>query len=290
MAFGCGGTCAKIIVIIYNILFLMTGIVLIAVGIWLIVDGSIGNVMELTFSGKNSHLFRNAGILLIAMGALVVVISIIGFVGAIMENTILLGIYIAFLIIIFCGEVAGGVLAIVFKDDILENLINVLDKSLKEQLNSTASEHYYNQENKNGTSGRCYTSDVGYLWDFVQVEFKCCGVQDRPSGYESLNAANNFKTMCPLLQDQFKDFPISCCPFRNSTTKFKDLHTNPDDQYKVQSLVDCSQRYIGGCYESIGSWVEKYAPILIGIGIGFAMLELFGIIFAVCLCRNVEDD
>lgn len=289
MAIGCGGTFAKIILILYNILFLCTGIVLIVVGSWLIADGSIKNVIDLTFSGRNSDLFRNAGILLISMGALIFVVSIIGFVGACLENQILLGIYIAFLVIVFCGEVAGGVLAIVYKDDILDNLERVLTDSLSDQLNSTYKEHYYNELKVNGTAtGTCYTSDVGYLWDFVQIEFKCCGIRDRRSGYESMNSQYNFKSMCPELQEA--NLPVSCYKFINQTTKFKDFHKKPDNQYESQKLVNFGSPYTGGCFESIGKWIEKYAPVLIGIGIGFAMLELFGIIFAVCLCRNVEDD
>ena len=289
MAIGCGGTFAKIILIIYNIIFLLSGLVLIALGIWLLADGSVKGVIDLTFNGKNSDLFRNAAILLITMGVVVLLISILGFVAAILENTVLLGIYIGFLVLIFCGEVAGGVLAIVFKDDILENLRDVLGDSLSEQLNQTNKEHYYMTETNNGTAtGRCYTSDVGYLWDFVQIKFECCGVTDKQSGYEQLAPGYNFKNMCGDLVQPY--FPLSCYRFKNSTTKFKDFHKKPDNQYDAQKLVDFNNAYTGGCYESVGKWVEKYAPVLIGIGIGFAMLELFGIIFAVCLCRNVEDD
>lgn len=290
MAIGCGATCAKIILIVYNILFLLTGLFLIGLGIWLLADGRVTNLISLTFNGSSSNLFRNAAILLITMGVLVVFISVLGFVGAIMEHTIILGVYIGFLIVIFCGEIAGGVLAIVYKDRIIYSLISILERSLDGQLskNSTEENRYYHQIKSNNTDSTCVTSDIGYLWDFAQITFECCGINDGNSGYDTrLNNAFNFKDMCPNLNQMY--FPVSCCRL-NDSVSFGDFHTNPDNQYAAQRLVDCNRRYNAGCSEAITFWLERYAPVLIGIGIGFAMIEMFGIIFAVCLCRNVGDD
>jgi hypothetical protein len=93
--------------------------------------------------------------------------------------------------------------------------------------------------------------------------------------------------MCPLLKDPY--VPVSCCPLK-SDKNFGDFHTIPDNQYNAQNMVNCASTNNIGCYDAVASWIERYAPVLIGIGIGFAMLELFGIVFAVCLCRNTGDD
>jgi len=287
MAIGCGATFAKIVLIIYNIIFLLTGLFLIGLGIWLIADGYVQNLVHLTFNGSNSDLFRNAAILLIAMGALVVIISVVGFVGAIIENPIMLGIYIGFLVVIFCGEIAGGVLAIVYKDQIVYNLDNILASELAKQISYGTTTPYYSQA-ANGT--RCQTSDVGYLFDFVQIELQCCGISsgNGNSGYEGMNYT--FLQMCPNLNPTFANFPISCFPL-NSTATFGQFHTNPDNEYNSQKLVKPNTgRFQTGCSDALAIKLEQYAPVLIGIGIGFGMLELFGIIFAVCLCRNVGED
>jgi len=290
MAIGCGAKCAKIVLIVYNIIFLLSGIFLIGLGIWLVVDGRVNNLVDLTFNGSNSRLLRNAAIILITMGVLVVIISVLGFVAAITENMILLTIYIAFLVIIFCGEICGGVVAIVFKDRIIYGLKDILSDSLDKQLSNNSTSHYYN-ELKNGSSdsSSCFTSDVGYLWDWAQITFKCCGIETSNDGYSSrLNTTYNFQSMCPKLVKPY--IPISCCPFVNQSTEFGDFHKKPDNQYEAQKLVNCATPYTQGCYNEVALWLEKYAPVLIGIGIGFAMLELFGIIFAVCLCQNTGDD
>jgi hypothetical protein len=284
MAVGCGGTCAKVALIIYNIIFLLSGLVLIALGIWLIADGRVLNVVNLSYNGTNSALMRNAAIILIAMGALIVVISVIGFVGAIMENVILLGIYIAFLVIIFCGEICGGVIAIAYKDKIVYNLKEILGRQMDDQLNPAPNvTHYYNQ----GPLSTCFTSDVGWLFDWVQIQFECCGIYSKADYRNKLTTTFNFATMCPLLNQSY--YPVSCCPLKDGND-FGDFHKKPDNQYDSQNIVNCAVPYDKGCYDEVARQIERYAPVLIGIGIGFAMLELFGIIFAVCLCRNTGDD
>jgi len=288
MAIGCGAKCAKIVLIVYNIVFLLSGLFLIGLGIWLVVDGRVANLVNLTYNGSNSNLLRSAAIILITMGVLVVLISVLGFVAAITENLVLLTIYIVFLVVIFCGEIAGGVVAIVFKDRIIYGLKNILNESLDKQLASNSTSHYYQSGTLNSAPS-CNTSDIGYFWDWAQITFECCGIETNNSGYASrLSATYNFQNMCPQLAQPY--MPVSCCPFSNSSIEFGDFHRTPDNQYDAQKLVNCAKPYTSGCYNEVALWLEKYAPVLIGIGIGFAMLEMFGIIFAVCLCRNTGDD
>lgn len=294
MALGCGAKFAKIILIIYNIIFLLTGLFLIGLGIWLLADGSVTNLISLTFNGTSSNFFRNAAILLITMGVLVLFISVLGFVGAIIENRIVLAVYIGFLILIFCGEIAGGVVAIVYKDKIVYSINSILNNSLNDQLKMNSTNPYYKETKEtsstNGTDvAKCATSDIGYLWDFAQFTIKCCGVSDANPGYaDKMSPAWNFQKMCHGLPHPY--YPLSCCRPINDTTKFGDLHTNPDNQYAAVGRFDCTNPYTTGCSEAVAKQLERYAPVLIGIGIGFAMVELFGIIFAVCLCMNTGDD
>jgi len=290
MAIGCGATCAKIILIIYDILFLLTGIALIACGGVLLVNGTVANLVHLTFNGTNSALLRNSAILLISIGCVIILMSVVGLVGAIMENKILLGIYIGFLVLVFCGEIAGGVLAIVFKDQIVDGMNTILSNSLSQTLIPHTSSSYY-QTNANSTDP-CFTSADGYVWDFVQFTFTCCGVSTGSSGYV-FSSNYTFQTMCPLLN--VTTYPISCYPPKSVSftwSMFYSASTSQgDNQNTLQNNFDFTQPpYSGGCEDAVTYWIERYAPILIGIGIGFAMLELFGIIFAVCLCRNVGHD
>jgi hypothetical protein len=98
--------------------------------------------------------------------------------------------------------------------------------------------------------------------------------------------------MCPGLNPTyFTYYPISCYPLASTSTTFGQFHTVPDNEYNSQNLTNTANGpYQTGCSDELILKLEQYAPVLIGIGIGFGMLELFGIIFAVCLCRNVGED
>jgi len=170
-----------------------------------------------------------------------------------------------------------------FKDKIVYNLKNILGDQLDDQLSQGGSSHFYNQ----GPNNTCFTSDVGYLWDWAQITFECCGINSDADYKNRMNVTYTFKTMCPNLNQMY--LPVSCCPLK-ATKTFGDFHSVPDNQYNAQTMVDCTIHNTVGCYDAVARWIERYAPVLIGIGIGFAMLELFGIIFAVCLCRNTGDD
>jgi len=67
----------------------VTGLAVLGVGVWLTVDESILKVVDFVVTDQ-STLFRGTAILLIVIGSIVVVVSILGFVGAIIEHRILL--------------------------------------------------------------------------------------------------------------------------------------------------------------------------------------------------------
>lgn len=70
-----------------------SGVVLIALGIWLLVTLAQSWGPSQVFSlATDSPLYRNSAILLIAMGCFILFVTILGLVAAIMESVVLLGI------------------------------------------------------------------------------------------------------------------------------------------------------------------------------------------------------
>ncbi|VDI68084.1 Hypothetical predicted protein [Mytilus galloprovincialis] len=45
-----------------------------------------------------------------------------------------------------------------------------------------------------------------------------------------------------------------------------------------------------GCKDSLKEWAFKHSTIIIGVGIGIAVLEIFSIVWACCFCRNIGKD
>lgn len=275
MAATCGANFAKIILIIFNIFFLIAGLCLIGVGGWLLGDKSISTPFETAGDIFGKSFLRNAAILLIFVGILIVVFTAIGLFAAITENTIALSIYIGLLILVCIGEIAGGVVAIVFKEQMIKNLYSGMSSTLEGLHNQTEGKYYKTQ------NSQCTSLNNASPWDFFQFNGECCGLEG-PDDYKNIFKYNfDLNTTCGLTGVTTNSVPWSCC-------YKKDLKTIPDPKI---TDVDCTKKvHSNGCYEKLVFNVQRFAPVLIGIGLGFGFLQLFGIIFAVCVCQNPSKD
>jgi hypothetical protein len=290
MAATCGAKFAKVILVIFNFIFLCAGLVLIALGIWMLADPTILKPLELVSGAFNSWLLKAAAGLLLAMGILVVLVTIFGLVAAIKENVVMLGIYIALLCIVCAGEIAGGVIAIAYKDAMLLDINNTLYTSLYNKYGSWANGATY--YTNGGSSMSCQSTGAAELWDYIQTKFKCCcqGKDGIGLAYDSFNySIVNTPPNCTVSSNLPKNntnVPYSCCKYTGDINNIPIPFTAPYDPVNMIGKYDCTTINNVRCSDAMTAFIGKYAPVLIGIGIGFGMLELFGIIFAVCLCQN----
>ncbi|XP_039478996.1 CD63 antigen [Drosophila santomea] len=134
----------------FNLIFLITGIILIAVGAGV---GAVYTGYKLFLAGK----FFAIPTFLIVIGSFIIVISFFGCWGALKENYCLVLSFSVMLAIIFILELAAGISGYVLRND----ASNLIKNSLTYSLNQ------YNSDNQNATTK---------LWDDIQEEFDCCGV------------------------------------------------------------------------------------------------------------------
>ncbi|XP_016942048.2 CD63 antigen [Drosophila suzukii] len=134
----------------FTLIFLITGIILIAVGAGV---GAVYTGYELFLAGK----FFSIPTFLIVIGSFIIVISFFGCWGALKENYCLVLSFSIMLAIIFILELAAGISGYVLRNDASKLIQTSLTASLKE----------YGGDNQNATTR---------LWDDVQREFDCCGV------------------------------------------------------------------------------------------------------------------
>lgn len=271
MAVGCGAKCAKFLLIVFNAIFWLSGIAVLGVGIWLLVDKEATHILGLAIEAEGDSSFKIACYILIGIGSFVCLVGFLGCCGAIKENKCMLGLYIFALVLVFIVELAAGIVAAVYKDKITSELKDKLSDALKNDGN-VPEKMYYN--------GDAYTA-WGSTVNFVQAKFKCCGFKaQNGSDYDNFN---NTYGKGP--------FPYSCCMLKNTVETKNYEKVGQDD---VNNWVECQMKkspqfYTENCFDSLQNWVEDHLVILIGVGIGIACLELFGFIFAVCLCRNTGD-
>ncbi|XP_034949005.1 CD63 antigen-like [Chelonus insularis] len=107
-----------------------------------------------------------------------------------------------------------------------------------------------------------YTSDqkVHKSWDVLQHDFKCCGI----------NGTSDWAVLFPNIE-----LPNSCC------------HEMPLNQKCDSNSVTVSTE---GCMKKLKSAIEDKAIILGAVGIGIALVQLIGVIFACCLARSIRRE
>jgi len=276
MAVGCGAKCAKAMLILFNIIFWLSGCALLGVGIWLRVDQQILRILGLADVASEQRMIEYASYLIIAVGAFVFLVGYLGCCGAMKENKCCLGLYIFFLVIVMAAELAAGILILVYKEQILAQVTDELKETLQKN-------DYVTEEDKN-----IQFTAFGSAMNYAQAEFKCCGV----SSYSDYSGSNYTVNAEKIEEVEFNDFPFSCCKLQKDTN-ILDLKTFK--QSAVEDKDKCKETsdeyfYDQGCNESLEQFVSEKTLILVGIGIGIACLEIFGFIFAVCLCRNTGDE
>lgn len=254
MGLTCGAQCAKYILFAFNVIFWLSGAAFIAVGAYIAADKDLKLLGDHITSGD--HL-KIAAYVIIAIGVITFIVGFCGCCGAIKENQCLLGTYILLLSIILIMSLAIGIYAAVKKDDLI--------KAMKDRTKKMIQVNYPPiDQKKDGANFKKVIDDL-------QLEGKCCGVDSRDEWKESKwykASSNNGKY----------PFPPSCCGNKNGN-------------YSVVKNCETKNTYHKAkCSDYIENLIKSKAPILIGIACGVAALEIFGIIFASCLCRSIRHE
>ncbi|KAG7208551.1 hypothetical protein KM043_014768 [Ampulex compressa] len=152
----CGMSLIKYILFVFNLIFAISGIGIIAAGALVLADvGEFSHFVEVRII--------TPPIVLIAAGCVVFIIAFLGCYGAIKEHYNMLIAFAAALLIIFVIELAVGIAAAVFKKDFSMAMKDTLKESMKN-----------------------YTDADKQAWDNVQNKLQCCGV-DGPSDWTASN-------------------------------------------------------------------------------------------------------
>lgn len=254
------GSCAKALLIIFNFIFWLSGAAILGVGIWMIADKNIGSYFEVLNIDTHDQYFKYASYILIAFGVFVFLVGFCGCCGAIRGSKCLLGMYIFFLFIIFAGELAAGIVMIIYKVEVEDKIDTLLKESVKNKYSSSTT--------------------ITDAWNVVQIQLDCCGGLG-PDDY--MNSFFDNTTTSEL--------PKSCCKLTNRDAAVE----NPNDAIPVD-VVGCQNKtstdyyWTEGCKNELLDWAKSHTAILIGVGIGIACIQIFGMVFAFILCRQVDKD
>ncbi|KAM8745294.1 tetraspanin-1 [Acanthopagrus schlegelii] len=147
-------TFVKLMMVLFNLLIFLGGLTLLAMGIWVSVDG--GSFLNLLgpFSNQATQ-FVNVGFFCIAVGAVLVLLGLLGCCGAHKESKCLLLTFFSIILIIFIAEVAAGVVALAYSS-FAEGILRAwATPALQKDFGSDPV--------------------VTKIWNTTMTELKCCG-------------------------------------------------------------------------------------------------------------------
>ncbi|KAM8976788.1 tetraspanin-2 [Pelodytes ibericus] len=160
--------CVKYLLLTFNLIFLLVGSAVIAVGLWLRFSGQIKEIV-LAEDAEFLKFFFMGLYVLIGAGALMMIIGFFGCCGAARESQCLLGAFFACLLVIFAAEVTAGVFTFLGKKQTIEGLKGAYSKAYNE---------YPNKSEGNETLAAFHSA------------VKCCG-------NENPESAKHVGSLCP---------------------------------------------------------------------------------------------
>jgi len=171
----CSAVTIKYLIFIFNLLFVLIGIIFISVGV------SVKEYYSDYVAFLDNQYF-SAPNFLIAIGSIIFFIAFLGCCGAIKQNFCMLTTFTGLLIVIFIFEFSAGIAGYVLRNQTEEYLETTLEASIDDYQPNSQS-----------------VNEVTYVWDLIQKDFECCGA----NSYEDWSKNPGL--------DANKSLPLSCC-------------------------------------------------------------------------------
>ncbi|NXL53265.1 TSN10 protein, partial [Podilymbus podiceps] len=244
--------CVRYLAFLWNLLFLLLGLLALAVGVWgLLAKGSLGGERLAPLGSDPMLLF-----VLVGLGASTV--SLAGCLGALRASPCLLRFFVG-AVLAFAGlEVLGGLLLLAARRRLRDALRDALLLCLRR----------YQEE-----------PDLRFLVDEVQRSLRCCGLVS----YRDWETNPYFNCSAPGVQAC--SVPPSCCldPRQNGTL------ANAQCAFGALRLGDAaagSVVHLGGCVAQLSAWLHGQAG---GIAAGAAVLVLVEAVGALMALKILGD-
>lgn len=188
------------------------------------------------------------------VGALLIVLGIVGCVGATRLSSCLLGMFAFIVIIVIAALIAGGVLAYLYRAEARNQSENQIE-GLMIQYHGLPPDH----------------PNVRLL-DALQQGLGCCGTTG-PRSWLDIAA-------------QKRSVPASCCRDPNECRNQGDITSliNAVTSEFSGAIGQEGKIYTEGCADKLRSAMETGVWTIVGVLAGAAVIQLFGFIGAVSLC------
>lgn len=204
-----------------------------------------------------SDIWTQPAIIVVTFGAVLFIITFVGCIGSLRENTCMLCFFSFCLAVILLLMLAAGVLGYLYR----EPLKDAIHKKL---LNAIV---FYRDEKK---------QDLQFLIDTAQTEIQCCGSRS----YEDWRLNSYFNCSSKALERC--GVPFSCCK--------KDLQLNRQCGYAETQTERPKEGniYKEGCLTKSTAWIQSNLYIIIGLAGALLLLIIVSTCMALSLRSQVK--
>ncbi|XP_035271822.1 tetraspanin-1 [Anguilla anguilla] len=256
-------TFVKVMMILFNFIIFLAGAALLAVGVWVSVDGSAFLAVMAPFRTE-ALLFFNVGYSCIAAGAVLVLLSIVGCCGAQKESKCLLIAFFSILMLVFVAEVAAAVVTL-FYSSMAEHVLTATVRPVLQK--------YYGKDPK-----------VTNMWNSIMTELNCCGFNN----YTDFDFTNS--------SQRGDSYPATCCSASSANSSANSSAISSANSSAISSAnssANCSQQAafqsnVSGCFELV-STIKRDANIVGGITAGVCGIEMAAMFVSMYLYWHLDN-
>jgi len=260
----------KFLMFTMNFVLWAIGGTLLGIGIWLEVDDTALDAVNIgNAAGMDEAIWNASVIIIIVVGALTFVVGFLGCLGAMQSDkkpkNFFLKLYFVSVKIIIILEIVSIILAAVFWGSINDSVRDRMAEDVKTKyVNETAQD------------------TLSKSWNNLQRKWNCCGGKN----YNDYHGSNyNLTTRMSV--------PWTCCVMKNpgsSSSQETDVKNQTLCRTEGEMIYNPTYPYNGlnpsGCYDSLKNEVESNSALIIGLCSGFIGLQIVGYIFACLLMRG----
>jgi len=277
MAEGCLSNVVKYALFLTNFLIFLLGVAVLGCGIWVLVDKPAfldlfeqAESMLPNLDGKfDISLYTSAAYIIIVVAAIVSIVAFFGCFGAVKESKCMLGTYFVLILATFIVMVVGAVLG----------YTGSIEETLKEPLKEALEQ--YRDGPGNDEAQDAYKT----VWNQVQKELKCCGVEDARDWTNCAecgfgNAGATFKV------------PEGCCGWEKMDGAWQETNATSIQTCRTTSIPqfpwDADYKYaFEGCFTKIVTTIEDNQGIVSGVAIGVVAVMFLNMLFSFAMCTMV---
>ncbi|XP_013908780.1 PREDICTED: leukocyte antigen CD37 [Thamnophis sirtalis] len=241
----------KYFLFLFNVFFFILGSLVFSFGLWILFDqNNFASTLGSSYYALKiwSYVFSGVGILTMFLGFL-------GCLGSLKEVKCMLGLYFAFLLLLFVSQVIIAIL--------IQTHSNTITSTVAGRVKTIIAGYGTNTSLSDGDS-----------WDFVQEQFQCCGWKGWADWMENSRVRNASN----------KEYPCSC----QNTSALHSANNGTTDKpalfCRAEAPLQINNR---GCRESVQTWLNNNIISIVGICLGIALLELFLMMVSMFLCRTI---